>query len=237
MSLTASQIFSKIDRVCGTSTTYYSLANKAIDVNLALSDVYVLALKSAGWNVDDFNHEKDPIITIDLVASQRDYHFTYDEQSNLILGIRRVVCMNSASGDYVKLDAVDQQSDEDISEFWDGNETTGVPTRYDKTANGIFLDPVPSYAATNGLKIFIDREPSYFISTDTTKVAGIDGLCHDYLYLKPCYEWARDKGLSNVNILYRDMNDAWERIKIRYGADGRERDTQGRITANVENNR
>ena len=82
--LTATNIYAKIDRCCGTDSTSYPTADKAIDVTLAQDEAFLFALKTAGWNVDDFNHTKDPFITTDLKASQRDYHFTYDEQSNLI---------------------------------------------------------------------------------------------------------------------------------------------------------
>ena len=235
MSLTATQIFSKIDRACGTNSTIYAPADKAVDVNLALDDVYAIALKTNGWNLDDFNHTYDPFITTDLVASQRDYHFTVDEDSARILEIYRVFAKDSASGIYRLLEPVDQQSDEDMQSFYDGQNTTGVPTRYDKTGNGIYLDPIPSYDSTDGLKVFISREAHYFTSADTTAIAGIDGLCHDYLYLKPAYEYARDKGLVNAERLYRDLQDAIKKINTRYGT--REKDVLKRFVPNVESNK
>lgn len=235
MSLTFSNIVTKIDRACGTNSTSYTLANKAIDVNLALDDIYAIALKTMGWNLDDFNHTYDPFITTDLVASQRDYHFSTDQDSARILEIHRVMAMDSATGDYKSLTPVDQQSEQDMQSFYDGNNTTGTPTRYDKTGNGLYLDVIPGYSATNGLKVFISREPSYFTSSDTTKVAGVDGLVHDYLYLKPAYEYARDKSLINVERLYRDLQDAIKKINIRYGT--REKDVEKCLIPNVENNK
>ncbi len=234
MSLNFTNITNKIDRSCGTNSTTYTLANKAIDVNLAVDDVYALALKVRGWNVDDFNHTKDPFITTNLVANQRDYHFTYDEQTNLILDIHRVMVMGS-DGVYRTITPVDQQSQEDMETFIDGQNMSGTPTRYDKTGNGIFLDLIPSYSQTNGLKVFISREASYFTSSDTTKIAGIDGLCHDYLYMKPSYEYARDKNLPNREALFRDLQVAIEKINQRYG--NREKDVVKKMTVRVENNR
>jgi hypothetical protein len=236
MSLTFTNIVNKIDRACGTNSTTYTLANKAIDVNLALDDVMTIALKSRGWNVDDFNHTKDPFITTNLVANQRDYHFTYDEQSNLILDVERVMVAD-ASGVFSTITPVDQQADPDseIKDFIDGQNTSGTPIRYDKTGNGIFLDPIPSYSYTNGLKMFISRQSSYFLSSDTTKVAGIDGLCHDYLYLKPAYEYARDKNLPQKETLYRDLQISINKIKERYGS--REKDVEKRLVPNIESNR
>lgn len=235
MSLNFTNICNKIDRACGTNTTTYSLANKAIDVNIALDDVMSIALKTRGWNVDDWNHSKDPFITTNLVDGQRDYHFTYDEQANLILDIEKVMVKNSATGQYVSLSPVDQQSDSDMESFYNGLNTEGVPTKYDKTGNGIFLDPIPSYNSTEGLKVFISRESSYFIAADTTKVAGIDGLCQDYLYLKPAYEYARDKSLPNKETLYRDLQDSIKKIYTRYGF--REKDVLRRFTAHIDSNK
>ena len=193
-----------------------------------------MALKAVGWNVDDFNHTAYPIITTSLVSDQRDYSFTYDEDSNLILAIHKVLIKNSA-GIFVEIKRKDQQStdsNESPVGFWDGNDTTGTPIYYDKTANGIFLDPIPSYSSTGGLKLYIDREPSFLTASDTTKVPGIDGLCHDYLYLKPAYEYARDKNLASAERLYRDLQDARKKVDDRYAT--KERDIIKRMVANVE---
>lgn len=234
--LTAAQIYDKIDRCCKSNTTTYPLAKKAVDVNIAQDEALCFALKAAGWNVDDFNQTKDPFITIDMVDGQRDYHFSYDEQSNLILGIYKVMVKDS-SGVYHTLTPKDQQSqnDTDIDGFIDGQNTEGTPLYYDKTGNGIFLDPIPSYNSTAGLKVFIDREMVQFVAGDTTKISGLDGLVHDYLYLKPSYEYARDSGLSNTERLYRDMVEARQKIYERYGR--RERDVKRRLVPSVQNNK
>ena len=232
--LTFSQICECIDDACGTNSTSFPLTKKAIKINLAQNEVVSLALKNNGWNVDDGNHTHDPFLTTDLVLGQRDYHFTTDEEDSYILDILRVM-VKDASGIYHDIDPVDIQSSKDIDTMIDGQNTTGTPTRYDKTGNGIFLDLIPNYNSTAGLKIFVDREPTYFISTDTTKVSGIDGLCHDFLYLKPAYEYARDKGLKNVQLLFRDLQVAIQKVEQRYGS--RQRDTNKKMIPNVEDTR
>ena len=215
MSINFTQIVNKIDRVCGTNATTYTLANKAIDVNLAQDEVWAEALKNNGWNVDDFNQDKYPIIYTQLNAGQRDYTFIVDEDGNRVLDIYKVMIMDE-SGVYQTISPVDQQA-ETPTTMIDGQATTGQPTCYDLTGNGIFLDLVPSYTKARGLKVFIDREPTYFTSSDTTKVSGIDGLCQDYLYLKPSYEYCRDKGLNQSEKLFRDLQISMEKIKGRYG--------------------
>jgi hypothetical protein len=235
MSLTFSNIITKIDNACGTNTTSYSLANKAIDVNLALDEALATIFSMAGvWQFDDKNHTADPIVTTNLVDGQRDYHFTTDEQSNVILDILKVQAKNGSTGTYEDLELTDMQRIT-TETMTDGSNSEGTPTKYALTGNGIFLDLVPSYNSTNGLRIFINREASYFTSSDTTKVAGIDGLCHDFLYLKPAYEYARDKSLSNKETLFRDLQVATQKLKDRYTV--KERITVHRIIPLRESNR
>lgn len=236
MSLTFIQVTSKIDRICGTSSTTYPTAQKTVDINQALSDVFSMILFYNGWNVDDFNHTKYPIIYTDVFSGQRDYNFTQDEDGNYLLGITKAMIADS-SGVYKEMQAVDQQTEPNMSSFYDGQDAGGTPIRYDKTANGLFLDPVPNYSYTNGLKVFIDREPLFYVGdgSDDDQVAGFDGLCHDYLYLKPAYEYCRDKGLQQAERLYRDLQDSIKRIKDRYN--NKDRDFPKRLQINIESNK
>ena len=228
-------MFAKIDRVLGTNSTSYSLANKAIDVNLALDEALAIIFQLGGtWQFDDNLHTADPVITTNLVDGQRDYHFTSDEQSNVILDILAVYAKNSATGNFTKLKRVDRTTTA-TSTMDDGVNTEGVPVEYALTGNGIILDLIPSYNSTGGLKVIINRQASYFTSSDTTKVAGIDGLCHDFLYLKPCYEYARDKSLANREALFRDLQVAIQKIKDRYKV--KEINVINKMVPKVENNR
>ena len=180
------------------------------DVNLAWDDYVYLALKSSGaWQWDDSNHVDYPIIKTNLAASQQDYSFTTDEQENLILDIYKVMILPSATAtEYDEIYPRDQQQieaheiDDDIAKEVS---TEGTPFHYDKTANGIFVDPIPSYSATNGLKVYINREPSYFVSTDTTKKPGCPGIHHRYFALKPALDYARRNQLTNYNLLREEV--------------------------------
>ena len=235
MSLSYSNIVSKINSSTGANDTSYPLANKVIDVNLALDEALATIFSIGGtWQFDDKNHTADPVITTNLVASQRDYHFTVDEQSNVILDILEVWAMNGSSGDYIKLERVDRARGAPTT-MDDGNDTTGTPTKYSLMGNGIFLDLIPSYSATSGLNIIINREASYFVAGDTTKTAGIDGLCHDFLYLKPAYEYARDHNLAVREVLYRDLQVATQKLKDRYKI--KERNIIHKFVPMAENNR
>jgi hypothetical protein len=76
-----------------------------------------------------------------------------------------------------------------------------------KNANGIFLDPIPNYNRTGGIKVYISREGSYFTTSDTTKKPGFAGLFHEYLALRPSYQYAFRNSLDNRNILKAEMQE------------------------------
>lgn len=193
-------------------------------LNMAYDDALSIIFKADGsWQYDDTNHTDYPFITTNLVSGQRDYNFTNDGSGNLILDVYRVMIKNE-SGVYFEIDPVDQQRDADVDSFYDGQNQTGVPNRYDKTGNGIFLDLIPSYNSAAGLKIFINREASYFLVSDTTKKPGFDGLCHDYLPLRASYMYARDHSLANTEQLMRDVAIAEKKLKERYS--GRQQDVE-----------
>ena len=186
-------------------------------VNLTLDDFTDLAIKSSGrWQFDDSNQTDYPIIMTNLVSGQRDYSFTTDATGNLILDIYRVFAKNSASGVYEEIFPIDAQSDADTVGFTDGQNLTGVPYHYDKTANGIFLDPVPSYSATSGLKVYINRESTYFTTADTTKKPGVPGDLHEYFALKPAYKYSRNKRQANTASLANDVERMEKRIMDYY---------------------
>lgn len=232
-----SGIIQVIERYCKftdgwISGNTYRMQVFTAEVNLALDHVLSYIFSVGGtWQFDDFNHADYPIITTDLVAGQRDYGFTLDENSNLVLDIYKVLVKDS-TGIYREVTPVDAQSSEDMAGFYDGQDLTGTPTRYDKTANGIFLDKIPSYASTDGLKIYINREASYFTTSDTTKKAGFNGLFHELLALIPASKVAPDSELRKIENKILKME---AELKDSYGK--RERDITRRLKVRVEDNR
>lgn len=221
----------------GCSLASYSIAERTADENLALDKAWSIIFKAVkNWQYDDSNHTSDyPFVETDLVANQKDYAFTTDEQGNLILDIFRVMIKNS-SGVYVEIQPVDMRDDSNTETYWDGNDTAGIPVTYSKTGNGIILNCPPNYSwriATElerGLKIFINREGSYFTTSDTTKKPGFAGSFHEYVSLRPSYYYAFRKGLKNKNDLKNEMLEMEASIKNHYSS--RERDDEpSRITA------
>lgn len=205
--------------------------------NLALDDFFTIAFNTGGtWQFDDTNHtEKYPFIRTNIVSGQRDYTFTVDGQSNLILDIYRVMIADS-NGIYREIYPVDQvipnNNNNDTTSFINGQNATGAPYRYSVESNGIFLDPVPNFNYTNGLKVFINREGSYFLYTDTSKKPGVPGLLHRYFALKPAMDYARQNRLVQYNALALEV-DKFEKIIGETFAQ-RERGVIKRLTANRE---
>lgn len=207
------------------------------DCNLAHDELLARGFKKGGtWQLDDSNHTDYPFITTNLVSGQRDYTFTTDESGNLILDIMRVMVADS-SGLFREIYPVDQQTSNsnqvNTDTLINGQNSTGTPTRYDKTGNGIFLDLIPNYSYTNGLKVFINREGSYFAYTDTTKKPGVPGNLHAWYFIKPAYDYARRNGLAVYNRLALEVQKLELEIDKTFGM--REKDVKRRLLANVEN--
>ena len=183
------------------------LKELTVAVNRALDDYTTLALKSSGeWQWDDSNHGDYPIIKTNLVDGQSSYLFTTDEQGNLILDIFKVLILPSATATlYQEIYPIDQQTKDHAPDITAENTAEGVPYQYDKTANGIFLDPPSSYNATNGLKVLINREASYFTTVDTTRKPGIPGIHHEYIVVKAAYKLARRTGKTTQASLLAEV--------------------------------
>lgn len=247
------------------------LAELVSSVNLALDDFVELALRSEGtWQFDDSNHDVSqgnyPIISTDIIAGQRDYPFISDQYGNLILDIYGVYVANP-SGIYVKLSPVDVSTGKNdlegypttaasgflfyggLSSFTDGQNTPGTPVRYDKLANGIFLDPVPNYnmrlanEGKAGLKIYVNREGSYFTTSDTTKKPGVPGLFHRYFVVRAAQDYARQNNKANYGQIssevmrYEGNEEAGIIGSIQAYFSRRSKDERNRMVAGRHNNR
>ena len=219
-------------RISGNSTL---LAMFTGDINQAHDDALSIILGADGtWQFDDTNHTDYPIITTNIVSGQRDYPFTSDENSNLILEVHKIVAADS-SGTFHEMKPLDSQTTKETTGFWDGTTNSGVPLYYDKTANAVFLEPVPNYNYTNGLKFYISREGSYFATSDTTKTPGIAGIFHDYYVIAPAYRHAIRKNMKNMSFLRDEKIRIEAAIKDYYSR--RNEDVRKRLVIANHNNR
>lgn len=220
------QIYEKeigVDRgfISGNTTR---LTEFTADANLAMDDYWRLAIPASGiWQLDDSNHADYPIIKTNLVSGQRDYAVTNDGNSNLVLDIQRIAILPSATATtYVEIYPTDVPSRPQETGLLYEDGSTGVPRMYDKLGNGIFLDPTPNYSATNGLKLYVNREASYFVYTDATKKPGVPGTHHEYFALNPALKYARRKGLENFSKLELAVSRLEEQIQKDFGKRSRD---------------
>jgi hypothetical protein len=221
MSLNKTAIDAYIDRRLGLKSPHnliaYPLVDRTADENLALDYILAKIFQVGGrWQFDDSNHTDYPIIMTNLVAGQRDYSFTTDEQGNLILDIYKIMVSNDGGVSYDEVYPVDMRADDGTNNLWDNKDVQGTVFRYSKTANGIFLDQLPSANVTNGLKIFINREGSHFTTSDTTKMPGFAGSYHEYVGLRPAHRYATDHSMANADDLKVEMQEMEQMIMKHY---------------------
>lgn len=203
------------------------------EVNLAQARAWDIAFKAAGkrWIDDDPNLSGLPIITTDLVDGQRDYDFSEDQYDNKVFALHALFVKNTnTNGVYQMIHPVDPTTDEGMQGFTDGLNAEAVPFRYQKIGTRALLDPIPSENVTDGLKAYVSREGSYFTTSDTTKVSGLPVLHHEYLIVRPAYQWGVANRFDAATLAnWRvEMLDLEKRIEDFFGV--REKDRRTIIT-------
>lgn len=171
-------------------------------INEALNRVVNLIMTSDGrWQFDDTNFTDFPIGTTDLVTTlgseQQDYSFGIT-----MLRIVRIEVLD-ATGAWRLLKPIDQADvyDQSLTDFL---KTPGLPVYYDKQGASIFLYPKPlatAVTSTGGLKVWFQRPPSYFATSDTTKVPGFNSMYHRLVATIASRDYAVFKQLSVAKAL------------------------------------
>lgn len=219
------------------ASTSYPRALKIQDINLAFDDYQELVKQSSGtWQMDDINHTKYPNVKFNLVSGQQDYSFTVDEQGNQVQDIYRVECKDN-NGIWTLLKPYNEM-DEETSISAQETES-GIPTRYYKTANGIFLDRTPNYNSTLGIRMWFTRSPSYFTVSATeetiTTEPGIPNGHHRYLYLKPAYWFWMTRDSQRASLYLNEINRIENTIKDSTAQ--RNKDERPRLLVKQESNK
>lgn len=190
--------------------------------NRALERITVLIREAQGrWQWEDGNNTDFPIATAALVADQQDY--ALDGTSHF--RIERVEVQDSA-GNWTKLTPFDQVDiyDQALTDFL---ADTGLPQYYDKLGNSLFLYPTPDYSQAASLKLYFERGPSYFLSSDTIKTPGFNPLFHRLIPMWASYDYdhTRDGAKElreEIAVMESDLTEFYAR---------RDRDEHTRLTA------
>ena len=189
-----------IDSFCGTDDSSYSIADKTRDINAWFDRIVSLILLSDGrWQFDDSNYTNLPMCTATLKNGQKDYQI----QGATFLEILRVE-VKDVNGNYKLLKSFDERDIKNValSELY---KTNGMPLAYDKKGESVFLYPTPaagSVTTTKGLRINLQRGPSYFVVGDTTKSPGFNPLFHRLLSYGPSLDYCmKNEMVTKIKLL------------------------------------
>ena len=153
---------------------------------------------------DDLNHTDLPIGTLNIVSGQADYSVAVDDNSLDILNIINVRIYTTSSGtEYETLTRMTIDDERALDAMSPNPSNTGVPSHWLENNNVIFLYPEPNYSATNGVKIFFEREQDYFASTDTTAEPGIPKPFHNLLADIASHAWLTEYDSSKTTLITR----------------------------------
>lgn len=222
-------ILSEARRFTKTNSTSYTTADITESANRAFDRVVSLIRQANGrWSWDDSNNTDLPVYTTDLVTDQQDYELDPDHY-----GVFRVEVKDEA-GNWTKLMPFDQADvfDQSVTDFLSGS---GVPQYYDKLGNSILLYPKPSYAQADSLKLWCERGPSYFATTDTTKTPGFNPMFHRILPLWAAYDYAAINGLAAADRFKNDIMELETALVEHYAR--RDKDEHIRLKARTLNYR
>jgi len=192
--MTTDQFRTKIREITNTTTTDYSDASLIRDLNAELSLIQVMILRDRGvLEFDDVNYADLPIATLTMVASQSTYKLTEDDDSNKILTIHKVAVLKD--GKYIDIPRV--QVGEGEQEALVDASSSSVPSGYYEVGNSIVFSQLPTTGGT--IKVWFDRDVDFLLTSDTTKIPGIPTQYHNLAAYRTAYNYALDKGLSNVD--------------------------------------
>lgn len=227
-STTKAGIVEDIDFLVNTDSTSYPIAQKTRNINTHFDNVVSLILSSdSRWKWADSNDDSHPIGTITLVNGTQDYELA----GGTYLKILRVE-VKDINGKYQLIHPIDdtEVQNQAMTEFQGSD--AGMPKYYDKLGEYIFLYPKPSSAmvtTTAGLKVYYQRTPSYFATTDTTKVPGFAPLYHRILSVGAALDYAISQGMNGkINTLTPMLKVLQDGLVQHYST--READTRTRMT-------
>lgn len=216
----------------GADANSYPIKHVVRNANLGLDEAVSIIIGADGaWQFDDTNSTDIPIGSTDLMLGQQDYSFDDDH-----LVIKTVeVC--DAAGNWRRLDPIDNNSVPREVALSTLNLTSGNPAYYDKVGSSLLLYPAPSYnrrlveEGESGLRVYFQRQISYFTTTDTVKEPGFAKHLHKYISLYVAYAYAAAKETSRQAALGQKLAIYADKIKKFYGY--REIDRHKRIKTNT----
>lgn len=187
---------------------------------------------------DDLNHTDLAIGTFDINTGQSDYSIVEDDNSLDILNVTDVKFFDTATQTlYQDLEQMTLDDPRAASVMSPNTDEIGIPTHYLESGNSLFLYPQPNYNATAGVKIFFEREQSYFASTDTTKEPGIPKPFHELLALYATLDWLLVNKAKNTALISRVEQRIARKENDLDDIISKRNPTRGSITPRLSNSR
>lgn len=193
-------IVEDIDFHVNTDVFSYPIEEKTRNINSWYARAVSLILESDGrWQWDDSNWSDYPIGRANLVSGTQDYNMFVQppDSGEDYLRLTRVRIKNR-EGNYIDINPIDQSDMRGTSK--PSATETGTPQFYDKLGPSLFLSPIPDYNSTDGIQVFFQRAPSYFLTTDQAKIPGFASIFHRYLSYGAAYDYAVTKTLPGTKI-------------------------------------
>lgn len=196
---TIDQIRSDVNYLVNTSISNYPDADLIRNVNRHYDNVVSLIMQSDGrWKWDDTNNTSQPATSITMTGGINQVAIP----DTTYLTINRVEVLNN-NGNYSVLKPIhEKEIGQALSEF---QKTDGTPLYYEKVGGFLNLYPAPSSSnvvLTSGLKVYYQRDASYFVVSDATKVPGFATPYHRLLSYGAALDYAIANGMSNkINII------------------------------------
>lgn len=164
-------VISEVFRICGANANTYSLRDVIARVNSALDRYLHLAFQADGrHSFDDINEASAPIDTQNIVSGTNSYKFS--DFTEKILYLFKLTVLNADAEESKLIPEDFNNLTDSFLQIYD-TAITGVPYRYTKYGDFVYLRPTPDYSEASGLRAYFNRPASKFdFSTFTVTIAA-----------------------------------------------------------------
>jgi len=219
--------------LCGldpADTTSYSIEDITRNVNAWYRTVNTWIWAACGdWNYDDSNYNNQPIAVNNLKANQIDYSLP-DNYFN----IERVEVLD-ANGLWRKVEPITKEmiGSRAMDEFMN---VPSIPKFYELTANSIKFYPASDSDRDGAIQLYLARDVSQFLKTDTNKSPGFNVSFHQILAYGAAFDYVLSIGQVDKIKMFKQIINEYE-IKIKEYYAVRNREMRPRLIPRVENYR
>lgn len=204
-------IVSLADDLAKSNSSSFPIKKKTLYANMGMREIWGWIFEAyGGWHYDDLNNTTEPEATTTLTADQRQITLPLD--SAHLMG----VAYKDTSGSWhrifpITLEKIQEQAAE--SEFM---KTSGNPLYYRPVSNGFILYPAANFTQAASLKIYISRDISAFLITDTTKEPGFASEFHEAVPTFMALRYAKINSLKSAT----DLQELWDGNESKTGREG-----------------